>query len=76
MIAGTYLKRPIWVQLYEALATVMIGMVLVFMVYRFSLGPSFVFFAFALVGGSALSWQQYTDNLLLIDPAFPGCRFS
>lgn len=71
MIAGTYLKRPIWVQLYEALATVMIGMVSVFMVYRFSLGPSFVFFTFALVGGSALSWQQFTDNLLLIDPAFP-----
>jgi adenylate cyclase len=71
MIAGTYLKRPIWVQLYEAMATIIIGMILVFMVYRFSLGPSFVFFALALVGGGALSWHQFTGNLLLIDPAIP-----
>ena len=71
MIAGTYLKRPIWVQLYEALATMMYRHG--FGVYGLSLfiGASFVFFTFALVGGSALSWQQFTDNLLLIDPAFP-----
>ena len=69
MIAGTYLQRPIWVQLYEALATMIIGMALMFMIYRFSLGPSLVFFALAFGAGVALSWQQFSTHLLLIDPA-------
>ena len=71
MIAGTFLKRPIWVQLYEALATICIGIILVLLVYRFSLGPSMVFFGLALVGGAAVSWQQFSTNLLLVDPATP-----
>jgi adenylate cyclase len=72
LIAGTFLKRPIWVQLYEALTTVLIGIILIFAVYRFSLGPSIGVFIVALGGGAAMSWHQFSANLLLIDPATPG----
>lgn len=71
IISGTYLKRPIWVQLYEALATVLIGLALVYMIYRFSLGPGIVFFVASLAVGTMISWQQFSNNLLLIDPATP-----
>ncbi|HAT08362.1 MAG TPA: hypothetical protein DCS39_03820 [Rhodobiaceae bacterium] len=71
MIAGTYLKRPIWVQLYEGLATIFIGLALVFLVYSFSLVPSILFFGLSLAAGAALSWQQFSSSLLLIDPATP-----
>ena len=39
--------------------------------HRFSLGPSMVFFGLALVGGAAVSWQQFSTNLLLVDLATP-----
>ena len=72
MLAGTYLTRPIWVQIAEALATIFIGLGVVVMVYRFSLVPSIGVLALALIGGAAVSWQQFSNHLVLIDPATPG----
>jgi adenylate cyclase len=72
MLAGTYLKRPIWVQMAEALATILIGLSVVVMVYRFSLVPSIAFMMLALGGGAAVSWYQFSTHLVLIDPAMPG----
>ena len=72
MLAGTYLTRPIWVQIAEALATIFIGLGVVVMVYRFSLVPSIGFLVLALIGGAAVSWQQFSNHLVLIDPATPG----
>ena len=72
MLAGTYLTRPIWVQIAEALATILIGFGVVVMVYRFSLVPSIAFMALALIGGAAFSWLQFSNQRVLIDPATPG----
>ena len=72
MLAGTYLTRPIWVQMAEALATMLIGLGVVVMVYRFSLVPSIAFLGLALISGAALSWHQFSNHLVLIDPATPG----
>ena len=72
MLAGTYLTRPIWVQMAEALATMIIGLGVVVMVYRFSLVPSIAFLGLALISGAALSWHQFSNHLVLIDPATPG----
>lgn len=72
MLAGQFLKRPIWVQLFEAVATILIGIALIICVYRFSLVPSIAFLALALCGGAALSWQQFSNHLVLVDPATPG----
>lgn len=71
MIDGSYLKRPIWVQLYEALATVLVGLLLIFMIERFSIVPGLAVFAAAVAAGSYASWQQFSDALVLIDPATP-----
>jgi len=71
MIAGSFLKRPIWVQLYEATATFISGLVLILMVYRFSLVPGISFLLLSIGIGSYISWQQFSDNLILIDPATP-----
>ena len=70
LISGTYLQRPIWVQLYESLATILIGLVLIVMIARYSIVPGLVIYAIALAGG-AVSWQQFSQNLILIDPATP-----
>lgn len=72
MLAGTYLTRPIWVQMAEALATMLIGLGVVVMVYRFSLVPSIAFLGLALISGAAISWYQFSNHLVLIDPATPG----
>lgn len=72
MLAGTYLTRPIWVQMAEALATMLIGLGVVVMVYRFSLVPSIAFLGLALISGAAISWHQFSNHLVLIDPATPG----
>lgn len=72
MLAGTYLTRPIWVQMAEALVTMLIGLGVVVMVYRFSLVPSIAFLGLALISGAALSWHQFSNHLVLIDPATPG----
>jgi len=72
MLAGTYLTRPIWVQMAEALATMIIGLGVVVMVYRFSLVPSIAFLGLALISGAAISWHQFSNHLVLIDPATPG----
>ncbi|MGC6535545.1 MAG: CHASE2 domain-containing protein [Parvibaculales bacterium] len=71
LISGTYLKRPVWVQLYEAIATVLVGIILIVMVQRFSIVPGVLFFVVATAAGAAISWQQFSDNLLLVDPATP-----
>ena len=68
MIAG-HLKRRNWVQLWRWQPFVLAF--LVFLVYRFSLVPSILFFGLSLAAGTALSWQQFSSNLLLIDPATP-----
>jgi adenylate cyclase len=72
MLAGTYLTRPIWVQMAEALATMLIGLGVMVMVYRFSLVPSIAFLGLALISGAAISWHQFSNHLVLIDPATPG----
>ena len=72
MLAGTYLTRPIWVQMAEAVVTMLIGLGVVVMVYRFSLVPSIAFLGLALISGAALSWHQFSNHLVLIDPATPG----
>ena len=72
MLAGTYLTRPIWVRMAEALATMLIGLGVVVMVYRFSLVPSIAFLGLALISGAAISWHQFSNHLVLIDPATPG----
>ncbi len=71
LIDGSYLKRPIWVQLYEALATVLVGLLLIFMIERFSIVPGLAVFAGAVAAGSYASWQQFSGALVLIDPATP-----
>ena len=71
MIAGSFLKRPVWVQLYEAAATFAAGLVLIFMVYRFSLVPGISFMVLSIAASAYVSWQQFADNLILVDPATP-----
>ena len=71
LISGTFLQRPIWVQLYEALATILIGLVLIVMIARYSIVPGLVIYVIALAGGSTVSWQQFSQNLILVDPATP-----
>ena len=71
LIAGTFLTRPIWVQVYEALATLIIGLILIFMVARYSIVPGFAVFFGASALGVALSWNQFSTALLLVDPATP-----
>ena len=71
LISGTFLKRPVWVQLYEALATVLVGLVLIIMVERFSIVPGLLIFASSVAAGSFISWKQFSEQLLLIDPATP-----
>ena len=72
LISGTYLKRPIWVQISEAAATLLVGLMIIVMVQRFSIVPGILLFFTALGLGAALSWQQFSTQLLLIDPATPG----
>ncbi len=71
IIAGTFLTRPIWVQLYEGIATFVSGLILIFMVYRFSLVPGISFMLVSIALGGYISWQQFSTNLILIDPATP-----
>ena len=71
LISGTYLKRPIWVQLYEALATLAVGIVLIFMVSRYSIVPGLLVFALGVTIACFLSWQQFSTRLVLVDPATP-----
>ncbi len=71
IIAGTFLTRPIWVQLYEGIASFISGLILIFMVYRFSLVPGISFMLISIAIGGYVSWQQFSDNLILIDPATP-----
>lgn len=71
LIAGTFLTRPIWVQIYEALATVVVGLILIFMVARYSIVPSLIVFFVTTAAGLAISWQQFSTALLLVDPATP-----
>ena len=71
LISGVFLKRPIWVQLYEALATLLVGIILIVMVQRFSIVPGIAFFFTAAAAGAAISWQQFSTQLILIDPATP-----
>ena len=52
LISGTYLQRPIWVQLYESLATILVGLVLIVMIARYSIVPGLVIYAAALAGGA------------------------
>ena len=72
LISGTYLKRPVWVQINEAAATLLVGLMIIIMVQRFSIVPGILLFFTALGLGAALSWQQFSTQLLLIDPATPG----
>jgi adenylate cyclase len=71
LISGTFLTRPVWVQTLEALATLVLGGLLIFMVQRFSLIPSTVFLLACLAAGAAFSWQQFSTERILIDPATP-----
>ena len=71
LISGTFLKRPIWVQLYEGGATLLLGTILTLMVQRFSIVPSLVFLLAAISAGAAISWYQFSIHFLLIDPATP-----
>ncbi len=71
LISGTFLMRPIWVQTLEATATLILGGVLILMVQRFSLVPSILFLLACISVAMAFSWQQFSRELLLIDPATP-----
>jgi adenylate cyclase len=71
LIAGTFLRRPIWVQTLEGLATLFMGGVLIFMVQRFSLVPSILFLLASMSAAMAFSWYQFLSELRLVDPATP-----
>lgn len=71
LISGAFLQRPIWVQLYEAMATIFVGLVLIFIIARFSIVPGLAIYAVALSSGAAISWQQFSQSLILVDPATP-----
>ena len=71
LISGTYLKRPIWVQLGEAAATLLVGLIIIFIVQSYSIVPGILLFVAALAAGGAASWHQFSTQLTLIDPATP-----
>ena len=71
LISGTFLLRPIWVQSLEGLATLVMGVVLIFMVQRFSLVPSILFLLVTMSAAMGFSWYQFSSQLLLVDPATP-----
>lgn len=72
VLQQTYLKHPVEMHLTEILVFVFAGIVLLIAVPR--LGP-FVSLAFVVIGGCVVvgvSWYQYSEQLVFVDPAFPG----
>lgn len=71
LLSGVFLKRPIWVQISEAGATLLAGLLLIFIVHNTSLLIALAAGLTAFVIGGAVSWHAFTEQLILVDPVAP-----
>ena len=71
LLSGAFLRRPIWLQISEAMLVLMAGLGLIMMVHKMPMGAAFA----ALLAISALmaysSWAAFTQHLVLVDIVAP-----
>ncbi len=68
MIAGAFLKRPVWIQLGEVVITLLAGLTAISIIRRLAVIPAGLA---ALVCVCTLSWYSFSEHLILIDPVLP-----
>jgi len=72
LISGSYLKRPIWLQTIEALATLLTGLFAIFAIHRLAITLTGLIVFGLIAAGGVVSWLAFADHLMLVDPAAPG----
>jgi adenylate cyclase len=72
IIADHYLQRPSIAFFYELGFILVLGLILIVAMPRLGALKSAVLGGVSLAGALVFSWWQFTENLLLFDPVFPG----
>ena len=72
LISGSYLKRPVWLQSLEALATLLTGLIAIFAIHRLAITLTGLIVFGLIAAGGAVSWFAFANHLMLVDPATPG----
>ena len=71
IISQIFLQRPDWAEGAELIGLLVIGMVLIFVVFRYGAAWGAALALAAIVGGGGQSWILFKDQGLLFSPLYP-----
>ena len=72
ILSGHFMTRPDWADGLEIISILVMGLALIVLTPRLGAVPGAAISVTAAVGATALSWYFYTDQLMLLDPIYPG----
>jgi adenylate cyclase len=72
ILSGHFMERPDWADGMEKISILIMGLFLIVLTPRFGAMPGASISIGTAIAAAALSWYLYTDELLLVDPIYPG----
>ncbi|MBT4042247.1 MAG: adenylate/guanylate cyclase domain-containing protein [Rhodospirillaceae bacterium] len=72
ILSGHFMERPDWADGMEKLFILVMGLILILLTPRFGAMPGASISVGTVIGAVIMSWYLYTDELLLVDPIYPG----
>ncbi|MFP6747432.1 MAG: adenylate/guanylate cyclase domain-containing protein [Alphaproteobacteria bacterium] len=72
ILSGHFMERPDWAEGMEIISILVMGIFLILITPQFGALPGASISIGTAIGAMALSWYLYTDQLMLVDPIYPG----